>query len=142
MHPRSGSPTPSVVSTTTPVVSHQATQTPSSPQSSSTIQPLPSPKHQPSFQPPPLIDPHIPPLINPHIVHPHIPIMAARYAPLVLQAPFANMPQDYQTRIPQFDGTRPITAQQQVDRMNDNFDLQEVDEENVKMRLLAQSLIG
>ena len=61
------------------------------------------------------------PLISSSIVHPHIPIMAARYAPLVLASILHNMPQDYQTRIPQFDGTGPITAQQHVDKMNDYF---------------------
>ena len=33
-------------------------------------------------------------------------------------------------------------AQQYVDKMNDYFDLQEVDEFNVQMRLFAQSLTG
>jgi hypothetical protein len=76
------------------------------------------------------------------VIHPPIPIMAARYAPLVLASPLHNMPQDYQTRIPQFDGTGTMTAQQHVDKMNDFFDLQEVDEEDVKMRLFSQSLNG
>jgi hypothetical protein len=74
-------------------------------------------------------------------IHPP-PIMVARYAPLILAAPLHNMPQDYQTRIPRFDGTRNMTAQQHVDKMNDFFDLQEVDEEDVKMRLFSQSLNG
>jgi hypothetical protein len=52
------------------------------------------------------------------------------------------MPQDYQTRLPQFDGTGPLSAQQHVDKMNDYFDLQEVDEADVQMRLFAQSLTG
>jgi hypothetical protein len=68
--------------------------------------------------------------------------MAARYAPLVLAAPLHPMPQDYQTRLPQFDGTGPLNAQQHVDKMNDYFDLQEVDEADVQMRLFAQSLTG
>jgi hypothetical protein len=68
--------------------------------------------------------------------------MATRYDPLVLVAPLHNMPQDYQTRIPQFDGIGSMTTQQHVDKMNDFFDLQEVDEEDVKMRLFAQSLNG
>jgi hypothetical protein len=68
--------------------------------------------------------------------------MAARYAPLVLVAPLHAMPQDYQTRLPQFDGTGPLNAQQHVDKMNDYFDLQEVDEADVQMRLFAQSLTG
>jgi hypothetical protein len=54
--------------------------------------------------------------------------MAARYAPLVLAAPLHAMPQDYQTRLPQFDATGPLSAQQHVDKMNDYYDLHEVDE--------------
>jgi hypothetical protein len=68
--------------------------------------------------------------------------MAARYAPLVLAAPLHAMPQDYQTRLPQFDATGTLSAQQHVDKMNDYFDLQEVDEVDVQMRLFAQSLTG
>ena len=66
--------------------------------------------------------------------------MVSRYAPLVLADPLHNMPQDYQTRIPQFDGTGSMNAHQHVDKMNDFFDLQEVDEADVQMRLFAQSL--
>jgi hypothetical protein len=68
--------------------------------------------------------------------------MAARYAPLVLDAPLHAMPQDYQTRLPQFDATGPLNAQQHVDKMNDYFDLHEVDEADFQMRLFSQSLIG
>jgi hypothetical protein len=76
------------------------------------------------------------------VVQPPPPIMAARYAPLVLVSPLHDMPQDYQTRLPQFDSTGPLNAQQHVDKMNDYFDLQEVDEVDVQMRLFAQSLTG
>jgi ribonuclease HI len=76
------------------------------------------------------------------ILLPLPPIMAARYAPLVLVAPLHAMPQDYQTRLPQFDATGPLNAQQHVDKMNDYLDLQEVDEVDVQMRLFAQSLTG
>jgi hypothetical protein len=82
-----------------------------------------------------------PPIIQ-FVVPPPPPIMAARYAPLVLAAPLHAMPQDYQTRLPQFDGTGPLSTQQHVDKMNDYFDLQEVDEADVQMRLFAQSLTG
>jgi hypothetical protein len=58
----------------------------------------------------------------------------------VLAAPLHAMPQDYQTRLPQFDGTWPLSTKQHVDKMNDYFDLQEVDEDDVQMRLFAQSL--
>jgi hypothetical protein len=76
------------------------------------------------------------------VIPPPPPIMAARYAPLVLVAPLHAMPQDYQTRLPQFDATGPLNAQQHVDKMNDYFDLHEVDEADVQMRLFAQSLTG
>jgi hypothetical protein len=68
--------------------------------------------------------------------------MAARYAPLVLAAPLHAMPQDYQTRLPQFDAKGTLSAQQHVDKMNDYLDLQEVDEVDVQMRLFAQILTG
>ena len=76
------------------------------------------------------------------VVLPPPPIMAARYAPLVLVAPLHAMPQDYQTRLPQFNGIGPLSAQQHIDKMNDYFDLQEVDEADVQMRLFAQILTG
>jgi hypothetical protein len=82
-----------------------------------------------------------PPIIQ-VTVQTHSPAMAARYAPLVLVAPLHAMPQDYQTRLPQYDSTSSINAQQHVDKMNDYFDLQEVDETDVQMRLFAQSLTG
>jgi hypothetical protein len=68
--------------------------------------------------------------------------MAAIYAPLVLVVPLHAIPQDYQTRLPQFDGTGPLNAQQHVDKMNDYFDLHKVDEVDVQMRLFSQSLTG
>jgi hypothetical protein len=71
------------------------------------------------------------------IIQPPPPIMAARYAPLVLVAALHAMPQDYQTRLSQFDSTGALNAQQHVDKMNDYFDLQEVDEADVRMRLFA-----
>jgi hypothetical protein len=82
------------------------------------------------------------PPITQVVVQPPPPIMATIYAPLVLAAPLHAMPQDYQTRLPQFDGTGPLNAQQHVDKMNDYFDLQEVDEEDVQMRTFSQSLTG
>jgi hypothetical protein len=82
-----------------------------------------------------------PPIIK-VIIQPRPPIMAARYSPLVLDAPLHNMPGDYQTRIPQFDGTGTLNAQQHVDKMNDFFYLHEVYEAYVQMRLFAKILIG
>ena len=45
-------------------------------------------------------------------------------------------------RLPQFNATGPLSAQQYVDKMNDYYDLHEVDEADVQMRLFAQSLTG
>lgn len=41
--------------------------------------------------------------------------MAARYDPMILQGQLNPMPQGYQTQIPRFDGTGPITTQQHID---------------------------
>ena len=68
--------------------------------------------------------------------------MASRYAPPVLPQNLDAMPTDYQSKIPLFDATQGITVQQHVDRMNDFFDLHEIDEENVTMRLFVQSFGG
>jgi hypothetical protein len=68
--------------------------------------------------------------------------MAARYAPLVLTPPLHAMPQDYQTRLPQFDATGPLSTQQHLDKMIDYYDMHEVDEADIQMRLFAQSLTG
>lgn len=62
-------------------------------------------------------------------------IMASRYAPQVLPTQLHNIPQDYQTRIPQFDGAIPVTAQHHIDKMNDFFNLHEVDDNDVKLRI-------
>lgn len=52
------------------------------------------------------------------------------------------MATDYQSKIVTFDNTCTYTAKQHVDKMNDVFDLQEVDEADVKMRLFSQNLGG
>ena len=56
-------------------------------------------------------------------IHIHPPVMETRYDSLVLDATLHNMPEDYQTRIHQFDGTASMTTQQHVDKMNGFFDL-------------------
>ena len=52
------------------------------------------------------------------------------------------MPADYWSKIPIFDATQGITAQQHVDKMNEFFDLHDVEEENVATRLFVQSFRG
>lgn len=69
--------------------------------------------------------------------------MGAQFAPLTLPQVLNDMPADYQSKIPLFDGTpQNITAQQHVDKMVDFFDLHEIDEENVTMRLFVQTFGG
>lgn len=52
------------------------------------------------------------------------------------------MPQNYAQCIPPFDSVGPIIAQQYIDKMNNFSDLEEVDDDDVKMRLFKQSLEG
>jgi len=63
--------------------------------------------------------------------------MAARYAPLVLPQNLDDMLTNYQSKIPLLDATQSIIAQQHVYRMNDFFDLHEVDAENGSMMLFV-----
>jgi len=52
------------------------------------------------------------------------------------------MPHDYQSEILQFDDTGQYTAQQHLKKMTNYFELLEVDEADVQMRLFAQMLGG
>ena len=81
--------------------------------------------------------PPTPPRSNPSRV------MAARFTPLILPQVLDDMPSDYQSKIPSFDGTpNSITAHQLVDKMADFYELHEIDEENVAMRLFVQTFVG
>jgi len=68
--------------------------------------------------------------------------MAARYAPLILPQNLDAMPANYQSKIPLFDATQGITVQQHVNKLNDFFDIHEIDEESVTMQLFEQSFGG
>ena len=68
--------------------------------------------------------------------------MENRYAPLVLSAQLHPMLADYQSKIFLFDATGHYTAQQHVDKMSNFFELHEIDEEDVQMRLFTQTLTG
>ena len=52
------------------------------------------------------------------------------------------MPQDYQSKIPSFEGTGTYTAQQHTNEMIDYFEKYEVDDDDVRMKVFVQSLIG
>jgi hypothetical protein len=66
----------------------------------------------------------------------------ARYAPLALPAVLHDLPSKYAARIPTWGGDEEITAEEHVDRFNDFVDREEVDDEDVKLRLFAQTFIG
>ena len=68
--------------------------------------------------------------------------MAAWYAPLFLVVPLVNLPQDYQSKIQLYDASNATTASQHVDKMNDYFDRNEIDDKSFKLRLFAQILGG
>jgi len=66
----------------------------------------------------------------------------ARYAPLDLPAVLHDLPSKYAARIPTWGGDEDITVEEHVDRFNDFVDREEVDDEDVKLRLFAQTFIG
>lgn len=71
---------------------------------------------------------------------PNIPAaMAAIFSPLVLPTQLHDFPQAYSERIKTYGPEGDITTQQDLDRFNDFCDLEEVDYEDAKMRLFAQS---
>ena len=87
----------------------------------------------PFHQPPPILHP---PPVNPPFF-PQPPAMATWYAPLVLLLPLFNLPQDYQSKIPLYDANGSTTTSQHVDKMNDYFDRNGIDDETVKLGLFA-----
>ena len=52
------------------------------------------------------------------------------------------MPQDYQNKISQFDATTRYTTQQHVNKMTYYFELHEIDDFDVQMRLFSRKLTG
>jgi hypothetical protein len=53
-----------------------------------------------------------------------------------------DLPQNYNQRIKSYDAEENISTQRHLDWFNDFVDLEEVDDEDVKVRLFAQSLSG
>jgi hypothetical protein len=84
----------------------------------------------------PLVPIHIVVLPSPPIV------MVSRFNTLVLPAQLHDLPQGYSQRIRTYGAEGDISAQQRLDRFNDFCDLEEVDYEDAKMRLFAQSFYG
>jgi len=65
--------------------------------------------------------------------------MAARFEPLVLATQLHDLPRACSTRIKTYHSEEDITTQQHLDRFNDFCDLEEVDHEDAKLRIFAQS---
>jgi len=82
--------------------------------------------------------PIVPVITNP----PLIMAVPTRYAPLALPIVLHDLPSKYAARIPTWGGDEDITAEEDVDRFNDFVDREEVDDEDVKLRLFAQTFIG
>ena len=68
--------------------------------------------------------------------------MAVRFSPLAFPTALHDLPLNYAQRITLYDGEGNFSARQHMDRFDDFTDLEEVDYEDVKMRLFAQSLYG
>jgi hypothetical protein len=68
--------------------------------------------------------------------------MATRFARLVLPALLHDLPRESNQRIKLYDDEGNVSAQKHLYWFNDFVDLEEVDFEDVKMSLFAQSLVG
>ena len=82
----------------------------------------------------------IPPLIPAYIVvFPNPPIVvAARFDPLVLPALLHDLPLGYAQRIRTYDADGKSSAQQHLVKFDDFCELEDVDFDDVKMRLFAK----
>ena len=69
--------------------------------------------------------------------NPPRPMAAARFSPLALPMVLHDLPSNYAQRISLYDGEGNVTTKYHVGKFNDFVDLEEVDYEDVKMRLFA-----
>jgi len=82
------------------------------------------------------------PLVHVITVPPLIMAVPAKYAPLALPTVLNDLPSKYTARIPTWGGDEEIIAEENVDRFNDFVDREEIDDEDVKLRLFSQTFIG
>jgi hypothetical protein len=82
------------------------------------------------------------PARNQHLLRPLTAAMADIFSPLILPAQFHDLPQDYNLRIKLYDAEGNISTQKHLEWFNDFIELEEVEFEDVKMRLFTQSLAG
>ena len=64
----------------------------------------------------------------------------ARFSPLVLPSQLIDLPHNYW--LPLFDGTIDITTREHINKITNFIDLEEVDNDYAKMRILAQIFSG
>jgi hypothetical protein len=69
-------------------------------------------------------------------------VMATIFTPLTLPTQLHDLPQNYNKRIKLYDAKGNSSSKKHLDCFNDFVDLEEVDYEDAKMRLFAQSLSG
>ena len=88
--------------------------------------------------------PYIPPVVQNPPTFPSPPLvpnpprpMVAIFSPLVLPPTLHDLPLNYAQGITFYDGEANFTARQHVDKFDDFINLEEVDYEDVKMRLFA-----
>lgn len=118
-------------------------QSPSSPHrisSSSFVSTIPSGFQKPS-NPPHINSSSSIPIIHVTTVLPLIMVVPTRYAPLALPTIFHDLPSKYAATIPTWGGDEEIIVEEHVDKFNDFIDREEVDDEDVKLRLFAQTFI-
>ena len=66
----------------------------------------------------------------------------AIFSPLALPLVLHDLPLNYTQRIALYDGEGNVSARYHVGKFDDFIDLEEVDDEDVKMSIFAQSLSG
>jgi hypothetical protein len=65
-----------------------------------------------------------------------------RFGPLILPSQLTALPQGYGQRLPLFDGTTEVTYLQHMVKVTDFIDLEEIDNDDANMRVIAQSFSG
>jgi len=61
----------------------------------------------------------------------------ARFSPLALPSQLVALPQNYVQIVPVFYGNSEITTQHHVDKLLHFIDIEEVDDDDAKMRIIA-----
>lgn len=66
----------------------------------------------------------------------------ARFSPLFLPSHITNLPQGYGQRLFFFDDTIEVTSLKHMVKVIDFIDLEEIDNDDAKIRIIAQSVLG